>query len=132
MTKDSSELRHEKLIAIAMSGVLFLTVGGFIYLAIHKSRLVEPHGFAGCPLILALFLYLVTETNIAIRIRMPGPVRRQLTVWTAWLAILGFAPALDPQRVPQLAIALGAGPLIAIFSIKSLVIRTGQGDGGPS
>ena len=125
MINDSSGLKHERLIAIALSVGLFLTVGGFIYLAlIHKSWLTAPHGFAEVPLTLALFLYLVTETNFPFKIRMSAPVKRQLTVWTAWLAILGIAPALDPQRVPQLAIALGAGPLIAIFSIKGLLIRT--------
>jgi hypothetical protein len=120
--KRSEGYSHEWLIAIAMSIALFLSVGAFIYLTVVREPVViESPGFAAAPLCGALLLYILAETHLLAKIRMSLPVRGQMTVWTAWLALLGIAPILDPERVPQSKMALVGGSVMLIFSIKALL-----------
>ena len=121
----ASQARREWQIAIAMSVALFLSVGGFIYLTLARTpEVAESRGFAAAPLEAALFLYILAESDLPTKIRKSVPVRRQLVAWTAWLALLGIAPAFDPKRIPQSRVAIIGGLVMLITSIKALLIRT--------
>ena len=121
MSNRTSHAKRESLIAISMSIALFLSVGGFIYLTVvRKPAVAESRGFAAAALGAALFFCIFWRRLIA-KINMSVPVRGQMSVWTAWLALLGITPILDPQRVPQSKMALVGGSVMLIFSIKALL-----------
>jgi|SRR5271163_818698 len=123
MLNGTSKIKGEWSIAIAMSAVLFLSVVGFIYLTVAREPpATESRGFAGGTLEAALFLYILAESDLPAKIRTSVPVRRQMGVWTAWLAYLGMAPAFDPRRMPQSRLALVGGVVILLFSIKALLV----------
>jgi len=115
MLNGNPQGRREWQIAIAMSAALFLCVGGFIYLTLIPE-ITESHGLAGIFLAAAIILY-----GLGRKIRMPVPVRAQLSVWTAWLGILGITPAFDPRRFPQSRVAIVGGSVMLIFSLKALL-----------
>jgi hypothetical protein len=128
VSKGTSPATRQWSIAIALSVALFLSVGGFIYLTVVlKPEVVESRGFAAASLFAAILLYSLAEAGLLSRIsgiRMSLPVRGQMNVWAAWLAILGITPDLDPQRFPQSRIALVGGAVMLIASIKALLFST--------
>jgi hypothetical protein len=114
-----------------MSVALFLSVGGFVYLTVVlKPAVVESREFAAASLCAAILLYSLAETGLLSRIsgiRVSLPVRAQMNAWGAWLAILGITPDLDPRRFPQSTIALVAGPVALLFSVKALLFSRRAG-----
>ena len=115
----------DRFIAAGISLALILTVIGFIFVsfAARKAGLQGARGLEGVPIVTALFLYFISETDIPEKARKLPAIRGQLSIWVAWLMTLGVAPALNlGQEMPQWVIAVSVGPVLALGSIVRLVL----------
>ncbi len=113
-------IRTERLIATAISLALIISAAGFVYVA---GGITSPPRFASAAIDMALLFYVIAGTDIPQKIRESPILRRQLLVWASWLMILGVAPALNPQAIPPVIMALVAGIFMSAISIGALFLR---------